>query len=264
MLVSQPMPRTFPHAGPYRTVDTVVPPFLHNPHRSPSLSIRRERRTRGIGPLSIPLEPAQQPVRQPDDLGTDPPLPLAALLNMLDRMGEYPPLPIKLKDEQARKLPPLAGPLRTADLLPPPGRHRPSPTIVLQPSPLTSHTLPALEQQSRQTPAAAAAPYGPPAHDELVLHGARATGGFTHHALGEDLEADVAEARQAVPGYRGGPEGGLVGDAAAHGGEVGVGRGEEVERYGGGEDLLRQGGVEEGWEAGLQDAEGWEDGKEFG
>ncbi len=48
----------------------------------------------------------------------------------------------------------------------------------------------------------------------------------------------------------------MVGDAAADGGEVWVGGGEEVEGYVRGEDFGGEGGGEEGWEAGLEDAEG--------
>ena len=49
----------------------------------------------------------------------------------------------------------------------------------------------------------------------------------------------------------------MIGDAAGDGGEVGVRGWEEVEGDVGGEDFLREGGGEEGGEAGLEDSEGW-------
>ena len=57
------------------------------------------------------------------------------------------------------------------------------------------------------------------------------------HSFREDFEPDVADDGDAAPGYGGGPEGGVVGDAAGDGGEVGVRGGEEVEGYLGGEDF---------------------------
>lgn len=50
-----------------------------------------------------------------------------------------------------------------------------------------------------------------------------------HCALAENDELDVADDGNAAPGHRGRPEGCMVGDAAGDGGEVGVGRREEVE-----------------------------------
>jgi hypothetical protein len=47
----------------------------------------------------------------------------------------------------------------------------------------------------------------------------------------------------------------VVGDAAGGAGQVWVRGGEEVERYLRGKDLGREGGGEEGWKAGLEDAE---------
>lgn len=226
--------------------------MLYTSH-SPSFVSRRKRRTRGIRSLTVSLEPTEQPIRQPDDLRAHSPFPLPPLLDMLNRMTQYPPLLVKLEYEQPGKLPPLPRPLPSPDLLPPPARHRP--VLFYHRRPVGR--LPLRKQQPGQ--AAAAAPDRPPAHDQLVLDGARAAGPLAHHALREDLEAHVAETGDAVPGDGGGPEGGLVGDAAADGGEVGVRRGEEVEGYGGREDVLREGGVEEGREAGLQDSEGWEE-----
>ena len=52
-----------------------------------------------------------------------------------------------------------------------------------------------------------------------------------HDTLGEDCEADVADYRDSTPCYGGRPEGGVVGDAAGDGGEMGMCRGEEVETY---------------------------------
>lgn len=84
-----------------------------------------------------------------------------------------------------------------------------------------------------------------PAHDELLLDGAGAAGqegqGLRGHALGEDLELDVADDGDAVPGDGGGPKGGVVGDSAGDDGEMRVRGGEELERDVGGEDVLREG-----------------------
>ena len=80
------------------------------------------------------------------------------------------------------------------------------------------------------------------------------------YALGEDVEAHVTDDGDAAPGHGEGPEGGVVGDAAGDGGEVRVRGGEEVQGYVWGEDFGGEGGSEEGGEAGLEDAEGWEGG----
>lgn len=76
-------------------------------------------------------------------------------------------------------------------------------------------------------------------------------------AFGQDDESHVADDGHSAPGHGRGPEGGVVGDTAADGGEVGVCGGEEVEGYARGEDFGREGGGEEGGEAVLEDAEGW-------
>ena len=77
-----------------------------------------------------------------------------------------------------------------------------------------------------------------------------------HHALREDRELYVPDQRHAAPGYRCGPEGGDVGDPACDCGEVGVGRGEEVEGDLRTEDLAGEGGLEEGWETVVEDPHG--------
>lgn len=80
-----------------------------------------------------------------------------------------------------------------------------------------------------------------------------------HHALGEDDELYVADEGYATESDRGGPERGMVGDAAGDRGEVGVRGGEEVEGYVRGEDLRGKRGGEEGRETGLKDAYCWRD-----
>lgn len=76
-------------------------------------------------------------------------------------------------------------------------------------------------------------------------------------SLAENYEFDVADDGDAAPGYGGGPEGGVVGDAAGDGGEVRVRGGEEVQADVGGEDFGGEGGGEEGREAGLDGTEGY-------
>jgi len=164
---------------------------------------------------------------------------------MLNRMRNNPGLLIKLKNKQAAKLliiPCIATqPLRNLIHL----LRRPNPTVK------NTHTFPLGLTACL------------PAHDEAFVTNAGAmvrVGGSASvfdDALGEDSEAYVADYGYATPGHGGGPEGGVVGYAAADGGEVRVGGGEEVERYVWGEDFWGEGGGEEGWEAGLQDAEGW-------
>lgn len=50
-----------------------------------------------------------------------------------------------------------------------------------------------------------------------------------HYALAQNYELDVADDRNAAPGHRGRPEGCMVRNATGDGGEMGVGRGKEVE-----------------------------------
>lgn len=102
-----------------------------------------------------------------------------------------------------------------------------------------------------------------PSNDELFGDAAGAEGGFAGDGLagdagGEDGELDVADDGDAVPGDGRGPEGGGVGDAAGDRGEVRVRRGEEMQRDVGGEDVLLEGGLEEGREAVFEDSQGWE------
>lgn len=77
------------------------------------------------------------------------------------------------------------------------------------------------------------------------------------HALGEDDELHVADDGDAAPRYRGGPESGVVGDAARDGGEVWMRGGEEVEGYVRREDFGGEGRGEESGEAGLEGLKGW-------
>jgi len=66
----------------------------------------------------------------------------------------------------------------------------------------------------------------------------------------------VADDGYAAPSYGGGPEGGMVGDAAGDGGEVWMRGGEEVEGYVGGKYFGGKGRSKEGGEAGLESLEG--------
>ena len=76
----------------------------------------------------------------------------------------------------------------------------------------------------------------PPPHNQLLAKGAdapvlrlRAVERAVDHALGQDLEAHVADDREPVPGQGRGPKGGDVGDAARDGGQVWVCGGKEVQ-----------------------------------
>lgn len=179
--------------------------------------ILERRTTRCQRPLRLLIHPPQQPIRQPHHPRPNALLPIPALLHMLNNMLNNPPLFIKLKDKQPRKLILL------------PRRHTPL---------VSTHPL----------------PNRPPPHHQLLSrrYAARVEGrgaGGLHHSLGEDLEAHVADYGDPAPGDGGGPDGGDVGDAAVNGGEVGVGRGEEVECYlwgenGGGEGREEEGGEE--------------------
>lgn len=186
----------------------------------------------------VPHPAAQQPIRQAHKLGPHALLPVAALLGMLDGVRQYPPLGVKVEDEEARK-----GLVRIDAAREPQRRQRDARSglglgrLVLGPALLA------------------------PAHDELLRYGARAARqkgeGLGGDALGEDLEPDVADDGDAVPGDGRGPEGGGVGDAAGDGGEVRVRRGEEAEGDVGGENVLRERGLEERREVFLEDPEGW-------
>ena len=79
--------------------------------------------------------------------------------------------------------------------------------------------------------------------------------GASDHALGDDLQPDVSDERNAAPCDGRGPECSRVGDAPRNRGEVRVRGGKEVEGDLGGEDPLREGRLEECREALLEDAE---------
>lgn len=68
----------------------------------------------------------------------------------------------------------------------------------------------------------------------------------------------VADDGNTAPGYGGGPESRVVGDAARDGGKVWMRGGEEVEGYMGGEYFSGQGRGEEAGEAGLEGLKGWQ------
>ena len=88
--------------------------------------------------------------------------------------------------------------------------------------------------------------------------GGREGGGEVFHdALREDRQADVADYRDAAPGYGSSPERSVVGDTAGNGGEVGVRGGKEVEGYVGRKNFLGERGGEEGWQARLEGSEGY-------
>lgn len=186
---------------------------------------------RGTG--LAPPEAAEQPVRDPDDLCADAALPVPAALDRLDGVAEDPALPVELEDEQAGEVPaallllPLAGPARLLGV--------------------------AVVTAGRAARA--------PAHDELLGHGTGAQrrlagDGLARDARREDRELDVADDGDAVPGDRRRPQSRGVGNATGDGREVRVRRGEEVEGDVGGEQVLLEGGLEEGRKAVLEDAEG--------
>jgi len=164
---------------------------------------------------------------------------------MLNRMRYNPPLLIKLENEQAAKLLII-------------------PRIATQPFRNLVHLLRRLYPAVKHTHTfSLRLPARLPSHDEALVADAGAMvrvgrpASVLDDAFGEDGEADVSDDGDAAPGHGRGPEGGVVCYAAADGGEVGVGGGEEVECYMWGEDFGGVGGGEECWEAGLEDAEGW-------
>lgn len=182
---------------------------------------------------------AQQPVRQADNLGAHALFPVVTRGSLLNGVREDAALGVKVKDEESRKR--LAG-VRAAAAAGQSQRAR---------------------NRARQRAAAAAVGRGrtgrrrrrlaalAPAYDELLGDGAGAarekSERFRGHALGEDLELDVADDGHAVPGYGRGPERGVVGYAAGYRGQVRVRRGEELQGNVGGEEVLRERGLEEGW-----------------
>lgn len=180
-------------------------------------------------PLPASSHAAKQPVCQPHELSTHTIFPLPMALHMLNGVAQDPSLAVKLKDEQAREA------LLACALL---------------------AGLKALAEW--QPPSYAGAAGGLPAHSELL--GARPCplAMLLDHALRQDLELHVADDGKAVPGDGRGPERGNVGDASRNGGEVRVGRGEEVQADIGSEDLLREGRLKEGGEALLEDTQSWE------
>ncbi len=52
-----------------------------------------------------------------------------------------------------------------------------------------------------------------------------------NHSLGNDLEPNVAHDGDAAPCYWSAPKGSVIGDLAGDGGEVGMGRGKEMQFY---------------------------------
>lgn len=90
-----------------------------------------------------------------------------------------------------------------------------------------------------------------PSHNQLLRTA------VLDNALREDFQPHVADEWETAPCDGGCVEGGGVGDAAGDGGEMRVGGGEEVEGYLRGEDFLGEGRLEERWELGLEDSEGW-------
>ena len=80
--------------------------------------------------------------------------------------------------------------------------------------------------------------------------------GILDHPLGDDPQLDISDERNAAPRDRRRPESGGVGDTPGNGGEVWVGGGKEMESNLRGENLLREGRLEESWKALLEDAEG--------
>lgn len=65
----------------------------------------RKSRTRRIAPF----DPAQQPIRQPDNPSAHPLFPMPTLFHMLDDVVQYAPFAIKIEDEQPRELFAAAG-----------------------------------------------------------------------------------------------------------------------------------------------------------
>ena len=88
--------KTPPRHAPKSSSPDLCPP-LSTPVAIPTIS---QRQTLHL--LLLPPQPPQQPIRHTDNLTRA--IPTPALLRMLNRMRDYPPLLIELKDEQAAKL----------------------------------------------------------------------------------------------------------------------------------------------------------------
>jgi len=141
---------------------------------------------------------------------------------MLNCMTDHPPLFIKLKNKQSRKLLAVVLAFPTAQ----PFRD------------LVHVVFGADAAVERACALVLGLADGAPANEELF--GACTGGGECcfEHALREDFELDVSNEGNATPGYGGGPEGCRVGYSSRDCGEMGMCRGKEVEAYLRREDLL--------------------------
>lgn len=184
----------------------------------------------GIRLAPLP-DAAEQLIREPYDARAHTFAPVPTMLGALNGVVEDATLVIELERKEAHEL--LGSGLRAA-------------------GDASSHVAQKLGGQGGR--------FGNPAHDQHVLERAGAERGEGQgsrlQADGLDLEADVAYYGEAVPGERGGPQGGFVGGLAVRDGEVGVGRGEEVEGDVVGEDFGGEGLLEYRGEALFEDSYG--------
>ena len=193
------------------------------------------------GPLGGPAsDVTQEPVGQVHHFGAHARLPVTRLIHVLDCMADDAALLIELEDEEAREPPFLARAWGAAQGV-----------VELVFALLRQARIGLGLMLVRQ----------PPLHHQLFAVRALAPGReverLRRHALRQDLQLEVPNDGDPVPSDGRCPQRRHVGDAARHGGEVWMGRGEEVEGDVGRQDFLRQRRLEERRQAFLEYAQSY-------